>query len=179
MNYSRRSSGSEGRESAADEPRLVLDANILIRATLGKGARELIGRYATKVSLFAPDMAFIEANEYFPPLAAKFGLPLEQVTTVYRRLGTQVRALPEVDYREYESEARARIAQRDPDDWPVLACALLLDCPIWTEDRDFFGTGVATWTSDRVEIYFADTWRHAVVEGERSGGGSIEPLQHE
>jgi hypothetical protein len=25
--------------------------------------------------------------------------------------------------------------------------------PFWTEDRDFFGTGVATWTSDRVEIY--------------------------
>ena len=26
-------------------------------------------------------------------------------------------------------------------------------CPIWTEDRDYFGAGVATWTSDLVEIY--------------------------
>ena len=45
------------------------------------------------------------------------------------------------------------MARRDPDDWPILAAALALDCPIWTEDRDFFGVGVATWTSDLVEIY--------------------------
>ena len=30
---------------------------------------------------------------------------------------------------------------------PILAAALALGCPIWTEDTDFFGCGVATWTS--------------------------------
>jgi predicted nucleic acid-binding protein len=50
--------------------------------------------------------------------------------------------------------ALARVSPRDPDDWPVLACALLLNCPIWTDDRDFFGTGVATWTTALVELYF-------------------------
>jgi PIN domain len=24
--------------------------------------------------------------------------------------------------------------------------------PLWTEDADFFGAGVATWTTDRVEL---------------------------
>ena len=47
-----------------------------------------------------------------------------------------------------------RGAMRDADDWPVLACAMLLSCPVWTEDTDFFGTGVATWTTDRVALYF-------------------------
>jgi predicted nucleic acid-binding protein len=42
------------------------------------------------------------------------------------------------------------------DDWPVVALALLLECPIWTEDADFFGTGVATWTSNRVHLYFGE-----------------------
>lgn len=28
--------------------------------------------------------------------------------------------------------------------------------PPWTEDTDFFGCGVATWTTDRVELYLAD-----------------------
>ncbi len=41
---------------------------------------------------------------------------------------------------------------RPTDDWPVLAAALALDCPIWTEDTDFFGYGVATWTTDRVGL---------------------------
>jgi predicted nucleic acid-binding protein len=58
-------------------------------------------------------------------------------------------------YEPFEDLARQRIARRDEDDWPVLAAALALDCPIWTEDTDFFGCGVATWTSDRIELYLA------------------------
>ena len=49
---------------------------------------------------------------------------------------------------------RARLAGRDPNDWDVLALALRMDAPIWTEDQDFFGVGVATWTSRHVERYF-------------------------
>jgi predicted nucleic acid-binding protein len=56
-------------------------------------------------------------------------------------------------YAKCEAQARARIQMRDPDDWPVVAVAVLLDLPIWTEDQDFFGSGIATWTTDRVELY--------------------------
>jgi predicted nucleic acid-binding protein len=38
-----------------------------------------------------------------------------------------------------ETEAKARIGSRDLDDWPGGAAAMVLDCPIWTEDRDFLG----------------------------------------
>lgn len=58
-------------------------------------------------------------------------------------------------YASFEAVARERIEKRDEDDWPVLAAALALGCPIWTEDTDFFGCGVATWTTDRVELYLA------------------------
>ena len=43
-----------------------------------------------------------------------------------------------------------------PDDWPVAAVALLLGLPIWTEDQDFFGSGIATWTTDRVELFLRE-----------------------
>jgi predicted nucleic acid-binding protein len=89
---------------------IVLDANILIRAVLGKRVRELIS----------------------------IVLPLE--------LGV---------YVGFKTQALERIALRDADDWPVLACAMAIGCPVWTEDADFFGSGVATWTSDRVELYLA------------------------
>jgi hypothetical protein len=55
----------------------------------------------------------------------------------------------------------ALIGERDADDWPALACALLLDCPVWTEDADFFGTGVATWTTSRVKLYLSPDEPHA------------------
>jgi hypothetical protein len=39
---------------------------------------------------------------------------------------------------------------------PVLACALVANYPIWTEDRDFFATGVATWTTALVELCLSE-----------------------
>ena len=47
----------------------------------------------------------------------------------------------------FKDMAISRIHMRDMDDWPVVSAALLLNCPIWTEDKDFFGTGVPTWTN--------------------------------
>lgn len=66
-----------------------------------------------------------------------------------------VQTLEAETYASFEAVARERIGKRDEDDWPVLAAALTLGCPIWTEDADFFGCGVATWTTDRVESYLA------------------------
>jgi predicted nucleic acid-binding protein len=56
-------------------------------------------------------------------------------------------------YGQFENESRKRLGARDPDDWPILAAALALDCPIWTDDTDFFGCGVATWTSRSIGIF--------------------------
>jgi predicted nucleic acid-binding protein len=60
-------------------------------------------------------------------------------------------------YEDYEKLARERVLTRDADDWPIVAVALLLDFPISTEDQDFFGSGVATWTTDRVELFLRES----------------------
>lgn len=78
---------------------------------------------------------------------------------VLGHLESNIRALDEEFYLRAKGDALARIAVRDPRDWPILAAALTLDCPIWTEDQDFFGTGVPTWTTDRVELYLNATTR--------------------
>ena len=48
------------------------------------------------------------------------------------------------------------MAARDIDDWPIAAVALMLNIPVWTEDQDFFGSGIATWTSNKIELYLRD-----------------------
>lgn len=60
-------------------------------------------------------------------------------------------------YVGMQQQALQRIAIRDVDDWPVLACAMTITigCRVWTEDADFFGTGVAIWTTDRVALYLS------------------------
>ena len=133
---------------------IVLDANILIRAVLGKRVRELILQNAQSVKFFAPDVAYADARKYLPDLLQKRRVDAAAALLVLDRLEGVVRPLELDLYKGMQQQAIQRIAIRDADDWPVLACALTLDCPVWTEDADFFGAGVATWTSDRIALYF-------------------------
>ena len=134
---------------------IVLDANILIRAVLGKRVRELIVDNANAVQFFAPDVAYSDARKYLPSLLEKRGVKREPAMAVLDALESIVWPLEIGVYEGLKTQALQRIAMRDADDWPVLACAMTIGCPVWTEDADFFGTGIATWTSDRVELYLA------------------------
>lgn len=134
---------------------IVLDANILIRAVLGKRVRVLIVDNADRVQFFAPDIAYADARKYLPALLEKRGVQSEPAMAVLDALESIVLPLELEVYEDFKAQALQRIAMRDADDWPVLACAMTIGCPVWTEDADFFGAGVATWTSDRVALYLA------------------------
>lgn len=135
---------------------IVLDANILIRAVLGNRVRELIFDHAHNVKFFAPDVAYLDARKYLPPLLEKRGIHPEAAMAVLDALESLIQILDLELYAGLQQQALQRIAVRDADDWPVLACAMVIGCPVWTEDADFFGTGVATWTTDRIALYFSE-----------------------
>jgi len=133
---------------------LVLDANILIRAVLGRRVRQIIEAYEPRGQrFFTPDVAFDDAEKYLPPLLKKHGLPQAELPASFDYLRNIIEPVPAELYGLFESEARLRLRGRDEDDWPVLASALGLGCGVWTEDADFFGTGIAVWTTNSVEIF--------------------------
>jgi predicted nucleic acid-binding protein len=134
---------------------IVLDANILIRAVLGVRARQLIIDHGADVSFFAPDTAYAEARKHLPGLLEARGVAGTAALATLDALEAVVCPVAAELYQGQAQQALARIAKRDPDDWPALACAMTLGCPVWTEDADFFGTGVATWTTSRVLLYLA------------------------
>jgi predicted nucleic acid-binding protein len=138
---------------------IVLDANILIRCVLGERVPALLATHAARIDFLAPDTAFEEARRHLPAILRARGADPQVEAGALDVLDAAtaiVTPVPVSSYAPMRMTALARIGRRDPHDWPVLACALRLDCPIWTEDRDFFGTGVATWTTALVELYFAD-----------------------
>lgn len=65
---------------------LVLDANILIRAVLGRRARTIITTYSNTIELFAPDVAFAEAREHLPKVLSKRGPPTEPALALLESL---------------------------------------------------------------------------------------------
>ena len=108
---------------------IVLDANILIRAVLGKRVRELTAENAETVQFFAPDVAYVDARKYLPALLEKRGVNSKSAMTVLDALESIVRPLELGVYAGLQTQALQRISMRDADDWPVLACAMTIACP--------------------------------------------------
>jgi predicted nucleic acid-binding protein len=134
---------------------LVLDANILIRAVLGQRVRRIFEVHAESISFFLPETAYAEAEEHLAALVVKRRGDPAKALAALKAMAALATIVGGDLYGEFEAEARKRLGTRDPEDWPILAAALALDCPIWTEDTDFFGCGVATWTSGSIDIFLA------------------------
>jgi predicted nucleic acid-binding protein len=132
---------------------IVLDANIVIRAILGERVRNLIIQHHQVVNFFVPDVCLMDTRKYIPQVFQKRKLPSEPAIELLEKLETILNVVNPEIYSQYCNEAKERMKDRDPDDWPIAATALVLDCPIWTEDKDFFGSGMPTWTTDRVHIF--------------------------
>jgi predicted nucleic acid-binding protein len=135
--------------------RIVLDANILIRGILGERVPQLLAQYSAQVQFFTASVCYQEVRRHLPAILEKRGLPLEPFLAAVDALEGVVIPLEEELYATYKAEATRRIQERDLQDWPLIALSLTLNCPLWTEDNDFFGTGVATWRTWNVELYLS------------------------
>lgn len=140
-------------EAMTDQRRLVLDANILLRAVFGVRVRSLLEAYEDTVSFYAPDICFADARKYIPSISEKRRIDPAPGILVLDHLSRLVELVDRSLYEEYEASARERMVSRDEEDWPIVAAALLLTCPVWTEDRDFFGSGISIWTTETVNLY--------------------------
>ena len=103
---------------------LVVDANILVRAVLGKRVRTVIEAHAESASFFLPEVSYTEAEEHLATLVARRGGDPEKALSLLRSLRSLVVPIGRDVYGKFETEARRRLAARDPEDWPVLASAL-------------------------------------------------------
>lgn len=135
---------------------LILDANILIRAVLGAKVRDLIIANYERVDFFTPDVCVADAEKYLPELFKKRSQPSDPALKVLSALTNFIQVIDAGIYKEYASEAQRRMENRDTDDWPIAASALALNGAIWTEDKDFFGSGFTTWMTAKIHIFFEE-----------------------
>ncbi len=66
------------------------------------------------------------------------GISISPFSEEILQLQKSIIPISEEFYIQYKNEAQRRIKARDPNDWEVVALAMHFDCPIWTEDKDFF-----------------------------------------
>ncbi|MES2662991.1 MAG: PIN domain-containing protein [Pseudomonadota bacterium] len=136
--------------------KIIVDANVIIRAVLGNKVISILTEHSQHVHFYTPDICFKDAQKYLPQLFIKHN---KSDVLALEILGSLKKFIHTVDvqaYEIFESKAKARIQHRDIEDWPIVACSLLLNSPVWTHDTDFFGTGVSTWTTETVNLYLTD-----------------------
>jgi predicted nucleic acid-binding protein len=109
---------------------IVLDANILLRAALGRRVRHILRKFEDQASFYSADVCFHDARKYIVAISEKQSLDPGLGLSVLAEMSQLVEQVPNELYAKYEAQARARIQIRDPDDWPVVAVALLLELPI-------------------------------------------------
>lgn len=138
--------------------RLVVDTSVLVGELLRSKGRERLAD--DRLDLFLPEQMWHEARVEL--VRRTEGLTRRR--SLDPRIGTELAArcleaieanvavIDEAVCAALEDEARAR-SVRDPQDWPVVACALALSAGVWTNDNDFLGTGVPTWTTETLQAW--------------------------
>jgi predicted nucleic acid-binding protein len=142
--------------------RLVVDTSVVVGELLRRAGRERLGD--ARLELFLPEQMWSEVQIELPRRIAAFVRRRSLAVAVGDQLAqlclaaieANIVVLEEAIYSAIEDEARAR-AVRDPTDWPVVAAALALSASIWTNDNDFLGTGVATWTTETLQAWLDRT----------------------
>jgi predicted nucleic acid-binding protein len=155
---------------------VVADASVLVGESLRKRGRELF---------LHPELHVVVAEDQWSETEHELSRRLGIMQTTgrlkpdgRRALEQSVRAMIDTQvieivnremYADFEETARRRVP-RDPQDWPTVALALLLDAAILTGDHDFLGCGSEAplclvrpdWVRSAGEIY-ADRLFEALV----------------
>jgi len=104
----------------------------------------LVNEFATTESTLKEVMEYIPELAHRPK-ARKAGVNEAELYTALAAM--PLRVYEPTFYQDKLFEARRRIVHRDPDDVDVLALALKLNAPVWTNDDDFEEGGVEWFTT--------------------------------
>jgi predicted nucleic acid-binding protein len=124
--------------------KLAADANVLLSALIGGQAVRVL-RHTAIEEILTTEATLAEVQEYATQLAQKKHLPVDVVLLAAATLPVTI--VPRSAYASSLSDARRRIGRRDPDDIELLALALHLDLPVWSNDSDFQVAGIVWYTT--------------------------------
>jgi predicted nucleic acid-binding protein len=137
---------------------LVADASALVGELTRMRGRRLVRH--PSLDLVLTDTVWSEVQHELPrrleAIHRRGRIPETSVEEVRQDIldivARHMRIIPAPAYGHVESIARRRIP-RDPNDWPIVALGLVLEADIWTNDHDFLGCGVATWTTETLLLH--------------------------
>jgi len=124
--------------------KLAADANALLSSVIGGRAR-LVFDHPDIEEVVTTEATFAEVREYAFVLGRKKKIAPDSLMLTVAAIPVSI--VPSEVYADAMAEARRLIEDRDPDDIEILALALHMKIPLWSNDKDFEGCGIERFTT--------------------------------
>ena len=110
-----------------------VDANPIISALIGGVSREVF--FDHRFKFITTEFTLREVEKYLPMISKKSGVDMKRVSLAKSLL--PITTYPETFYKQNIQEADKLIGHIDKKDVDILALALSIKCPLWSDDKDF------------------------------------------
>ncbi len=126
--------------------KLAADANVILFAVAGKAALRVFLK--EDIEIVATQFNIDEVREYLSVIADKYGLAEEILESQLKLLPLKIYSQDQ--YKSFLPKASKIMSGRDMDDIELLALALKLKAPVWSNDRDFTASSVKVYTTAKL-----------------------------
>jgi predicted nucleic acid-binding protein len=126
--------------------KLAADANVILSAVAGKAALRVLLKEDT--GFVTTQFTIDEVREYLHILAEKYRLSEEILESQLKLLPLKI--YPRDFYEDFIPRAIRRLSEKDEDDAELLALAMKLQVPVWSNDNDFKHADIETYTTAKL-----------------------------
>ncbi len=123
--------------------KLAADANVILSAVAGKAALRVFLKEDIKI--ITTQFNINEVREYLGVIAEQYAFSEEILESQLKLLPLKV--YPAHFYEDFVQRASKKLSERDKDDIELLALAMKLSVPIWSNDRDFQHSEIEIYTT--------------------------------
>lgn len=113
--------------------RLVADTNIIVASLLRKGqTRNLL--FSKRLQLFSPDSVQLEILRHKEEFKQKGSMTEQQFLASLELELENISIVPIEEYCSLKQKALSLCPKGHEEDWPFIALALKIECPLWSND---------------------------------------------
>lgn len=126
--------------------KLAADANVILSAVAGKAALRIF--LEKDIEIVTTQFNIDEVREYLGVIAGKYEIREEILESQLKLLPLKI--YQQDFYKEFLYSAAKSLSGKDEDDIELLALAMRLKIPVWSNDRDFKHSGVDLYTTAKL-----------------------------
>ena len=112
---------------------LVVDTNIVLAGLLRPSVTQEI-LLSRQNRLFLPEYSLREIEKHSEEFMKRMGKTRREFEMALFTIISNVKIMPHEEYESLEQKALSLCPEKHRDDWPFIALALKLNCPLWSND---------------------------------------------